>query len=264
MDGKLITIDQIKRVVKNAVSGVVLRGDFFPSEMHRTIFRGKNLGTTLTAKQKQAISDGTFEDLWLGDYWVINGVTWRIVDMDYWLNTGNPLFTVHHLVIMPDTCLGPNKQMNDTNTTDGGYVGSMMYTSNMDESKTMCSDSFGSSILTHREVLSSEVANSRPSSYVWVYASIELPTEVMIYGCNHFGVGNDGVKKIMKYDIDKSQLSLFSVAPKFIPTMTPYWLRDIVSDTGFAVVSNYGYSDAYSASNQKAGVRPVFPIGVPA
>lgn len=29
MDGKLITIDQIKRVVKNAVSGVVLRGDFY-------------------------------------------------------------------------------------------------------------------------------------------------------------------------------------------------------------------------------------------
>ncbi len=42
---------------------------------HRLVFRGKNLGSAVTTEQLAAIQAGTFEDLWLGDYWVINGVT---------------------------------------------------------------------------------------------------------------------------------------------------------------------------------------------
>lgn len=40
MDGKILTFEQIKRYVKSAVAGAVLKGDFFTPEMHRTIFRG--------------------------------------------------------------------------------------------------------------------------------------------------------------------------------------------------------------------------------
>ena len=52
------------------------------------------MGSTFTAAQKAAVRAGTFEDLFLGDHWVINGITWRIVDMDYWLNTGDTRFTI--------------------------------------------------------------------------------------------------------------------------------------------------------------------------
>ena len=99
---------------------------FAPVELRRVIFRGKNLGTALTAVQKAAIKDGSFKGMFLGDYWSIGGRIWRIVDMDYWYNCGDTAFTSHHLVIMPDEALY-NAQMNTTNVTTGGYVGSAMY-----------------------------------------------------------------------------------------------------------------------------------------
>lgn len=270
MDGKLITIDQIKRVVKNAVSGVVLRGDFFPPEMHRTIFRGKNLGTTLTAKQKQAISDGTFEDLWLGDYWVINGITWRIVDIDYWLNTGNVAFLTHHLVIMPDTCLGPNKKMNDTNTTDGGYLYSDMRKNNIGEAKALVLSSFGENVLSHKDCLSSKVENGYITQITWVDSEVELPNEIMIYG--GFIYGGLSNPSLLTYPeiatINKTQLSLFGVVPSFITNRYIYWLRDPAISGCFARVDGYGLSGSGFASQTNGGIRPVFaigdPIGVPA
>lgn len=261
MDGKILTFDQIKRYVKAAVAGAVLKGDFFTPEMHRTNFRGKNLGNSVTAKQLNAIDDGSFEDLWLGDYWVISGVNWRIVDMDYWWNCGDIAFTKHHLVIMPDTNLGGNKKMNANSTTEGGYVGSLMRIGNMNDAKALCTGAFGSNILTHRDIFCSYVTNGRPTGFSWIDSSIELPTEVMIYGCPHYAVTNDGVSVPMKYAISKTQLALFAVAPKFIAARQSYWLQDVVSEARFAVVYSYGNSDCYDALSSFHGVRPVFAVG---
>ena len=85
-------------------------------EIRRSIFRGKDLGSVVTTAQKTAIQSGTFDGLWLGDYWTINGVRWRIADFDYWLNCGDTVFSDHHLVIVPDTILY-NAQMNATNAS---------------------------------------------------------------------------------------------------------------------------------------------------
>ena len=98
---------------------------------HCNVFRGKNLGGGVSSTQKAAIKDGSFDNLFIGDYWVINGVTWRIADMDYFLRCGDTDFTSHHLVIVPDTQLYAGK-MNEAHTTEGGYVGSLMYKSGLD------------------------------------------------------------------------------------------------------------------------------------
>ena len=42
---------------------------------HNSIYRGKNLGSSVTQEQWNAIEAGTFDDLYIGDYWVIGGVT---------------------------------------------------------------------------------------------------------------------------------------------------------------------------------------------
>ncbi len=235
---------------------------FGAPELHRKIFRGKNLGTALTAEQKTNIQNGTFKGLWLGDYWVINGVNWRITDFDYWWNCGDAAFTKHHLVIMPDKNLGANKQMNATNTTEGGYVGSLMYTTNMADAKAACTNAFGANILTHRDIFCNAVTNGRPTGYAWLDSSIELPTEVMIYGCPHYAVTNDGTNIPMKYAISKSQLALFAAVPKFITTRQNYWLRDVVSSAYFALVGSGGDPGYNFASLTTVGVRPVFPVGV--
>lgn len=233
---------------------------FAPVELRRTIFRGKNLGTALTAAQKAAIKDGSFKGMFLGDYWVIGGRIWRIVDMDYWYNCGDTAFTSHHLVIMPDEALY-NAQMNTTNVTTGGYVGSEMYKNNLANAKTIVNAAFQGSVLTHREYLCNAVANGRPSGGAWFDSSIELPNEPMMYGHLHFSPTSDGSTVPTMYTPSKTQLALFMVCPRFIIDRShAQWLRDVVSSASFAFVGSYGCTDYYYASNSY-GVRPVFPVG---
>ena len=116
---------------------------------HRNVYRGKNLGSSVTAVQKAAIQNGTFDDLFIGDYWVIGGVTWVIADMDYFLRCGNTDFTKHHLVIVPAASLYEDK-MNATDTTDGGYMGSVMYKTGLNNAKAKFNAAFGDMLLTHR------------------------------------------------------------------------------------------------------------------
>lgn len=233
---------------------------FAPVELRRVIFRGKNLGTALTAVQKAAIKDGSFKGMFLGDYWSIGGRIWRIVDMDYWYNCGDTAFTSHHLVIMPDEALY-NAQMNTTNITTGGYVGSEMYKNNLANAKTIVNAAFQGSVLTHREHLCNAVTNGKQSGGAWFDSSIELPSEIMMYGHIHFGNASDGNTIPNIYTSSKTQLALFMVCPRFIVNRSyNQWLRDVVSSANFARVSLAGVTSYYGASSS-LGVRPVFPVG---
>ena len=253
------TTDGNKAIAAEDALFAMLDG-FAPVELRRVLFRGKNLGTALTAVQKAAIKDGSFKGMFLGDYWSIGGRIWRIVDMDYWYNCGDTAFTSHHLVIMPDEALY-NAQMNTTNVTTGGYVGSAMYKSNLANAKTIVNAAFQGSVLTHREYLCNAVANGRPSGGAWFDSSIELPNEPMMYGHPHFSPTSDGSTVPSIYTISKTQLALFMVCPRFIVNRSyNQWLRDVVSSAGFAFVGSYGTADSYDASDS-LGVRPVFPVG---
>lgn len=253
------TTDGNKAIAAEDALFAMLDG-FAPVELRRVLFRGKNLGTALTAVQKAAIKDGSFKGMFLGDYWSIGGRIWRIVDMDYWYNCGDTAFTSHHLVIMPDEALY-NAQMNTTNVTTGGYVGSAMYKSNLANAKTIVNAAFQGSVLTHREYLCNAVANGRPSGGAWFDSSIELPNEPMMYGHPHFSQTSDGSTVPSIYTISKTQLALFMVCPRFIVNRSyNQWLRDVVSSAGFANVASFGHASCYSASTSY-GVRPVFPVG---
>lgn len=233
-------------------------------ENHRRIFRGKNLGNVLTSTQKTAIQTGTFEDLWLGDYWEINGVNWRIVDFDYWYNQGDTAFTSHHLVIMPDTSLYTAK-MNDTSSTTGGYKGSQMYTTNLGSAKTAITSAFSTNVLSHRDYLITAVTTGVPSAGEWGDSTVELPNEIMIYGSSVYTPASNGTTIVKRYTTGRTQLALFNVAPKFINSTeggqrTNYWLRDVASDQRFVCVTDYGpVTD--TAASLEYGVRPVFAIG---
>lgn len=228
-------------------------------EMHRNIFRGKYLGDHVTDAQIAAIRDGSFDDLYIGDYWVMGGVNWRIADMDYWLGCGNTAFNSHHLVIVPDTCLY-NAKMNDENITTGGYVGSKMYTENLNQAKTTINSLFVDMVLSHREYLVNAVSNGKASGGAWLDSTVELMNESMVYGHREFTPGCDGTTVPANYTIDKTQLALFALAPKFITNRANQWLRDVVSEARFALVYDHGTADSGGASDS-LGVRPVFAIG---
>ena len=230
------------------------------STQHRNVFRGKNLGTSITAAQKTAISSGTFDDLFIGDYWTINGTRYDIADMDYWYNTGDDqAFTAHHLVMVPHSSLYSAK-MNDTNTTEGGYSGSEMRTTNLNQAKTTITTDFGSMLKTHREYLVNAVTDGHPSACAWFDSTVDLMNEIMVYGNYIYTPANDGVSLSKRTTIDKQQLALFALSPASIHIRDAIWLRDVVSATTFAVVNPNGGSHYYNASTSN-GVRPVFAIG---
>ena len=232
---------------------------FIPKEQRRMIYRGKNLGAVVTEEQKANIKNGTFKGFFLGDYWTIGSYTWRIVDFDYWYNCGDTAFTTSHLVIMPDKPLY-NAQMNETNITTGGYTGSLMYTENLDQAKTLAASAFGDLILTHREYLTNAVTDGHASAGAWFDSTLDLPNEIMMYGCHVYAAMNNGTVIPTNYTIGKTQLALFTVVPKLISNRATFWLRDVVSSAYFAYVNGGGAAGCYFASNSY-GVRPVFAIG---
>ena len=227
---------------------------------HRNIFRGKNLGASVSEAQKTAIRNGTFDDLYIGDYWVIGEVTWLIADMDYFYNTGDKAFTNHHLVIIPQAPLY-NAAMNTENTTAGGYTGSEMYTKNLDQAKEKIKAAFGEMVKSHRDILINAVENGHPSGYIWTDSEVELMTEVMVYGTYHYAVMNPGSYLPTKYTTARQQFAIFALNPyyAFIGRIW-YWLRDVVSAPSFADCDNGGYATCGSASTS-LGVRPYFCIG---
>ena len=226
---------------------------------HNAVYRGKNLGSAVTAAQWAAIQAGTFEDLFIGDYWTINNYYWTIAAFDFYYNTGDTPCTTHHVVIVPDTSLY-TYCMNDTNITTGGYVGSKMYTEGLAQAKTTINNAFGSShILSHRQLLVNAVTNGKPSGGSWYDSTVELMTEQNVYGGKIFGVGNDSSTIPNLYTIDKSQFPLFFHDPSMISNRHLSWLRNVVSATSFASVSANGNAN-YNAASFANGVCPAFSI----
>lgn len=226
---------------------------------HNSVYRGANLGTSVTSAQWAAIQAGTFDNMYIGDYWVIGGVTYRIAAFDYYLRAGDTDMTTHHVTLVPDVPMYTHV-MNDTNVTTGGYVGSKMYTSGLTQAKNTINTAFGSThVLTHRQYLSNAVTNGRPSGGSWYDSTVELMTEQNVYGGKIFGAGNDGSSVPALYTVDKSQYPLFAFRPDLISNRQTFWLRDVVSAAYFAFVSLAGIAYSNSAS-YVFGVRPAFSI----
>ena len=233
---------------------------------HNAIYRGKSLGSTVTTAQYAAIKAGTFDDLYIGDYWTIGGVNYRIAAFDYYLNSGDTNCTTHHVVIVPDTCLY-NAQMHNTssggwesgaaNTTAGGYVGSDMYKSNLEQAKTTIKSAFSGHVLKHRIYLTNTVANGRASGGAWCDSEVDLMCEQMVYGSGIFSPVSDGSNVPANYRVEKSQLPLFQHEPSRICNRATWWLRDVITASHFAFVYLDGLAH-YDGASRPLGVRPVF------
>lgn len=253
---KVITVENLHKGLQtdiDSVRNVLADG----AAAHNCIYRGKNLGTSVTAEQYAAISSGKFTDLYIGDYWVIKGVTYRIAAFDYYYNCGDTNFTKHHVVIVPDTSLY-KAQMNTSNVTTGGYTGSAMYKSNLAQAKTTIKAAFGSAhVLTKRELLTNAVNGNTPSGWAWFDSDVELMNEVQAYGSVAWGAHDGNGYNVASGD---GRFPLFMFDRTKLHNREDYWLRDVSSATLFSGVHGNGYAYGNGASGS-FGVRPAFCIG---
>ena len=259
------TLGGSARTVKAAIDAMASDLSFVTSGAgyHNSIYRGKSLGTSVSAAQWTAIGNGTFDDMFIGDYWTINSKVYRIAAFDYWYNKGDTACNKHHVVLVPDANMG-SAPMNSTNITTGGYMGSDMYTGNNDNTglssaKSTINSAFSGHVLSHREYLCNAVTNGYPSSGTWADSTVELMNEIMVYGSYIFTGQSSGTNIPALYTIDNSQLPLFTFRPDLICNRGNWWLRDVVSASSFARVDSYGRAD-YNGASHSYGVRPAFGI----
>lgn len=230
-------------MVEQAVS-VYMTG--LSPEMHRNIFRGKSLGESITAEQLATIRDGSFKDLYIGDYWERDGTIYRIADINYWRNVGYPeseKVQKPHILIVPDTILGSG-QMHTGNSTAGGYRNSTMKATHLNNIAKALPDTFKSLLLTHKMF----------SDDSWVNTSVDLMNEVMVHGTY---ICTDHSNKQTS---DTQQLALFRHVPELKTIGANYWLRNLSSAQTYTLVSQYGDASSDMATSTY-GIRPVFAIG---
>lgn len=244
---KRITFEDVKRAMVYPNAG-----------SHNTIYRGKSLGSTVTPSQYASITNSTFDDLFIGDYWTINNINYRIAAFDYFYNTGDTLCTTHHVVIVPDQCLY-NGKMNDANTTQGGYAGSAMHRSGLENAKSRIRSAFANHVMNHRMYFTNAVSNNYISGGAWFDSDVDLMSEQMVYGGLIFMPTSNGAVIPPNYRVDKSQLPLFQYNHSLISNGSAWWLRDVVSGNQFSCMYIYG-NPTCDPANYEYGVRPFFCI----
>lgn len=230
-------------MVEQAVS-VFMAG--LSPEMHRNIFRGKSLGESITAEQLATIRDGSFKDLYIGDYWERDGTIYRIADINYWRNVGYPeseKVQKPHVLIVPDTTLGSG-QMNTGNSTAGGYRNSSMKAARLVQIANSLPDAFKNILISHRMF----------SDGSWINASVDLMNEVMVHGTYVCTDNNN------RQTSDTQQLSLFRLCPALKSIGQNYWLRNVAGSQTYTLISQYGDASSDMATSTY-GIRPVFAIG---
>lgn len=271
-----LTDDDIKEIVSayNPEIGANSTSFIVPNraESHNALFRGDNITDYFNSGQmSEAIANGTFENIFPGDYIVksitVNGTTydnveWVVGDLDYHLHSGDTETTTHHVLLFPRDCIGTS-YMNSSNITTGGYVGSYMWATRIPQYVTAIEATFGAShVLQHRELLSTATDTNRSRAYygwtgassnwAWTNVKVNIFNEYMIYGSNavdssFFDCG-DG----------NTQIAVMRHYKPIIHTRSNwYWLRSVSTSASFAYCTNYGSSNPAGASSV-GGVRPYF------
>lgn len=242
------------------------------AQNHNNVFRGSNLGA-LNATHIANIQNGSFHDMFIGDYFSINGSNYVIAGINYKRHHGDNMDLGNHLVLMPSDwsktptqTLNPNGKdthyMQDTDTTAGGFAGTKLYKTYLPQIQTKLESDFGNHLITFRTIVSTHVDDSgAPDQAEWRDAKVAIPNEVMIFG----SILNGNNKNGSWYNVgdEDSQLPLMRLngSERCNNRAGAFWLRDIHSASGFALAHDFG--DAYwdGASGTWGGVRAFFLIG---
>ena len=250
---------------------------------HNSIYRGKNLNGVYTIEQIcSRISNGTFEDLFIGDYFDITistaysaneTVRCVLAGFDTYYMNGDTSFTNHHAVIVPKNCFNTTASMNSTNTTEGGFIGSDMWKTVLPIYATAINSALNGHLLTHRTLLTNSISTSLNSmagagwtgasnNWEWIDTKLSLMNEVQLYGSTALSSSF--------YDVgcDNLQLPLFRLNPR--STIAGhggtgdgrmwYWLRAVAGSASFCLCGLAGRASDGFAGNS-GGVRPLFCIG---
>ena len=255
---------------------------------HNSIYRGKDLTNLYSVTEIcDRIANGTFNDLYVGDYFDITistsftsneAVRCVIAGFNYYYYRGLDMTNRNHAVIVPRNCFTQKTGMNGSNTTEGGYYNSEVHKTKLPVYLSAIESVFGGShVIEFDDSLTTEVDTTKaPDGYIDKMGrssaisnyeiKIRLMNEVQVYGCK--------VASSSLYDISSSgsQLPLFALSPEMIiagesGTSEPssseiyfYWLSSVLSSETF--VSSGLRGPSYNGGSMtNYGLRPIWIIG---
>ena len=239
-----------------------------------------------------------FEDIYVGDYikmsraitcpdsygGTVGSQYVTIAGLDTMMNNGEDgkYVNYHHAVMVPGKGFEGIQHfgrhaMNATNTTEGGYAGSVMDQSVLGAVVTEGSTAsgatinqqlyaeFGSHLKTTDELLSTSInatgtnrfgtANGCSNSWAWTMRQAVLMSEVEVYGCTVWSSSG--------YDTGnaKMQLPLFAHSRNAMNDRSSwYWLKDAASSALFCDCGSSGSASCGEAGDAWYCVRPRFII----
>ena len=219
-----------------------------------------------TGNGKSEVAAGNFTNVRPGDYILgsSTGKKYWVVDLDYYYQHGSSSsFSKHHLTMMCAWNTG-SKAMNSTNTTEGGYVGSEMYTTHVPNViSTYLTPDFGSNLLTFPCMLGNTMTSSTArgnglagatTNRAWSDEQAILPGEVQVYGYQAYGTAYDTGNH-------KHQLAMFrEYGYNKVVGRDSIWLRDVASSAYFSSALTLG-NVYYAAASNTLAVRPLFVLG---
>ena len=232
-------------------SGSIMTND--PYIVHRNTYRGASLGSSYTDEQKEAISSGSFDELYAGDYWEINGVKWRVMDFDYFNSEE------HHVVIWPDS-ITQRAVFHTGNLTSVGYRNSAIRIAGLrtasGNTNAQINSAFGTGHqLIYKDFLSSTFRDDGVVGTELVDASLELPNTYMIYGTVPASLYYSVLEDHTNY---RRQFAALAMNPKLILASSGYWFRNARNDA--ALILNGDGCMVFNNVASEHNVRPIFAL----
>lgn len=261
---------------------------------HNSVFRGANLkerwGITddkaLADEVYRRIADGSFDDLFVGDYWTATitteygteEVTNVLAGFDVYLNSiyeydpvniDYNLLTRHHAVAVTKKQFAKSHKMHPTTPIPSdGYFATEMNTTTLPKYAAALNTALNGHIIEVCDAYAYDrddtlhSANAPDMTGVmtsWDYnsdfhAKLTLLTERELYGAPAYSSGPCEV------GFETSQLPLFRLDPSAKIIGMWYWLKDTASANCFCGCGNDGYA-SYNGAHGTGGVRPRFLIG---
>ena len=221
--------------------------------VHNSLYRGASLGSSVTP-YLQAIRNGSFSGLYLGDYWTYSGVTWRIVAFNYFINIGEPPFRQNHIIVVPDNSLF-REAWSTTNPDQRSYVDSTLNQSTMTQASRMAESLFNRSNMVGvwTRVATGYDGNGAVKDWRWYNPHINIMDEAMLWGTSIF---DDTLSR----GIHHNQFPAFRLNPALVNIEEDYWLRERASAQTAVYMKSTGQF-SHAPLNYSFGVRPYLAIG---
>lgn len=232
----------------------------------RRKFRGKFLGEVNANNvdnfiKRHGIDNGTFKDLYVGDWFVSviktdreRIIPFRIADFDIYHGSNSTAAKQHHVCIVPDTIMLTESMYDySEDFKSNGYGSSKTNQVAMSMINKAMENIFGKHLLRYTEMLSSSIDGDVEE---YTVKGI-LMSEIELFGTHEYALKEETCFII-------KQLALFTEKPDLVnPTDNWIWLRDISRyySSGTFVGCYSDGSPGSSIAYNTIGVRPRFLLG---